>query len=226
VRELADFPLPERGAKADRFLAAHQRFIARARSGGVDVLFVGDSITEGWNDQTELWAATFAPLGAANFGIGGDQTQHVLWRLQNGELDGLSPRVVVLLIGTNNTWQHTALEIAGATRRILRTIFDHAPESRVLLHAVFPRGARQNSNGTVDDGVERSAVIRELNPMLAALAAEPAFSDRVSFVDLTARLSTPEGAPNPDLFRDNLHLTPAGYQVWADALHPLLAHLP
>jgi len=225
VRELADFPMPKPGSGGVRFMERHASFVEAARAGGIDVLFVGDSITEGWNYQPELWQKYFAPLRAANFGIGGDQTQHVLWRLQHGELEGIEPRVVVLLIGTNNTGAHSAVEIAGAIRRILRTILGRLEKTQVVLHAVFPRGPRQQRNGSFDDGVARSTTIRELNPLLAAMGTHPEFAGRVHFLDLTAQLATDDGTPRPELFSDNLHLTAEGYRVWADNLRPLLDKL-
>src|SRR5215204_3349408 len=87
------------------FMKNHEKFVEQAKKGGVDLLFLGDSITAGWaKNGNEVWEERYAKLNAANFGIGGDRTQHVLWRIQNGELDGaMKPKVIVLLIGTNNT---------------------------------------------------------------------------------------------------------------------------
>src|SRR5258706_11609562 len=97
-------PAPKEGG----WMKRHEAFVEEAKKGGFDVLFQGDSITDGWRNgaQKKIWDATFAPLKAANFGISGDRTQHVLWRLQNGEFEGLTlPKVVVLMIGTNNIGQ-------------------------------------------------------------------------------------------------------------------------
>src|SRR5688500_7825073 len=98
LQELGTRAVPRDAA----WLKRHEAFVAEAKKGDVDLLLLGDSITEAWRGQKALWAERFAPLKAANFGMSGDCTQHVLWRLRNGALDGLKPKAVMLLIGTNN----------------------------------------------------------------------------------------------------------------------------
>jgi lysophospholipase L1-like esterase len=133
----------------------HEGFVAEAARGGVDVLFLGDSITDGWrrpgpNGGKAVWDREIAPLRAANFGIGGDRTQHVLWRIEQGTLEGLRPRVVVLMIGTNNTGferdgttpRNTPAETVAGVQAIVGQLRRRLPEARVLLLAVFPRGDR------------------------------------------------------------------------------------
>src|SRR5690349_15529055 len=131
------------------WMRRHDGFVEIAKKGGVDVLFLGDSITDFWRrDQTEkqvggkkVWDREFAPLRAANFGISGDRTQHVLWRLQNGELEGISPKAIVLMIGTNNTGferdnttpRNTPAETVAGVTAIVKTLRTKLPQSKILL---------------------------------------------------------------------------------------------
>src|SRR5258707_14527968 len=125
-----------------------------AKKGDIDLLFLGDSITDAWGGEghgkgggSKIFEKEFEPLKAANFGIGGDRTQHVLWRLQNGELEGIHPKVVMLMIGTNNSngKDNTAEEIADGVMAIVKEIHARSPHTKVLLLAVFPRGEKPNA---------------------------------------------------------------------------------
>src|SRR5688572_13558482 len=124
--------------------ARHQSFLEVARAGNIDLLFVGDSITDGWRREDRglpVWNQSFAPLKAANFGIGGDTTQGVLWRMQNGELDGFQAKLIVLMLGTNNINRNTNADIAAGDRAIVQEFLKRQPTAKVLLLGVFPRGA-------------------------------------------------------------------------------------
>jgi lysophospholipase L1-like esterase len=220
VHPPADFPA-EKNDVSGKFMERHRAFLERAKGGPIDLLFLGDSITERWAENPLLWDKYFGAYHPANFGIGGDQTQHLLWRLTHGELDGIHPKAVVLLIGTNNTGSHSAAEIAGATRRTLRIIREKAPEAKVVLLGVFPRGARLNRNGSLDDGVQRMAVIRELNPLLAQLAD----GNRVHYLDLTQKFLAADGTIPKELMPDQLHLSAEGYRVWAEGMQAKLSEL-
>src|SRR6478736_2230098 len=125
-----------------RFFELHEKFLARGKAGPIGVLFLGDSITEGWGKAPHIWEHYYGQWQPANFGIGGDQTQHVIWRIENGELDGIHPKVVVLMLGTNNSGAHTGEQIAGADRKIVEMIRTRLPDTKVLLLAIFPRGPR------------------------------------------------------------------------------------
>ena len=203
-----------------KFQKMHASFLERGKAGPMGVLFLGDSITEGWKGASEVWDQSFGKYQPANFGIGGDQTQHVIWRIENGELDGIKPRVVVLMLGTNNTGANTAEEIAAADTKIVSLIRKKLPQSKVLLLAVFPRGPRKSATGT-DDGVERMKIIRTVNSKLAKLDD----GRTVRFLDLGPKFLDGSGAIPMSIMPDQLHLSPAGYKIWAEAMMPLLQEM-
>jgi len=220
----ASAPIPKTGNA--RFFELHEKFLARAKSGPIGVLFLGDSITEGWGKAPHVWEKFYGKLDAANFGIGGDQTQHVVWRIENGELDGIHPKVVVLMLGTNNSAGHTAEEIAAADKKIVELIRTKIPETKVLLLAIFPRGARRDKDGAVTDpaitdATKRMAVIHDVNARLAKLDD----GHDVRFLDLgKVFLGQDNRIPWP-IMPDQLHPTAAGYQLWAEAMDPLLKEM-
>ncbi len=179
----------------------------------VDLVFLGDSITQGWeNEGRAAWATHFARHNAVALGFGGDRTENLLWRLQHGELDGMAPRAIVLLIGTNNTGERLedpALTIAGI-RANLDEIRRRQPQAKVLLLALFPRDEKP-------DGL-----LRRHNARINALLPSLADGQRVVFLDLGPALTQPDGTLSRDILPDWLHLSPAGYERWAQGLAPLL----
>ncbi len=201
-----------------RFFEMHESFLARGKAGPVGLLFLGDSITEGWKKAPHIWEHYYGQYQPANFGIGGDQTQHVLWRIENGELAGIAPKVVVLMIGTNNTGRHTAAEIAAADRRIVQLIRTKLPETKILLLAIFPRGLDKNKDGTIDPRARRMETISAVNPELAKLDD----GRMVRFLDINAQFLGNDGTIPRSIMPDQLHPNAAGYQLWADAMQPLL----
>jgi hypothetical protein len=135
----------DRKGRCVRQIPADARVVLeRAKAGPIGVLFLGDSITEGWAKAPHVWERYYAKLQPANFGIGGDRTEHVIWRIENGELDGIHPKVVVLMIGTNNSADYSGEEIAAANQKIIGLIHAKIPDAKVLLLAIFPRDARRN----------------------------------------------------------------------------------
>ena len=197
-------PAPREGGWMER----HERFLERAKQGHIDVLFLGDSITEGWHNN-EVWKAHYEPLHAANFGIGGDRTQHVLWRLEHGEIDGISPKVVALMIGTNNSRDNSADEIAAGITTIVKTLRDKLPKTKVLLLAVFPRGEKPNPT-------------REKLAAVNAAIAKLHDGKTVRYLDIGPSFRGPDGTISKDIMPDFLHLSVGGYQIWADAIQPTL----
>ena len=209
-----------------RFFELHEKFLARGKAGPIGVLFLGDSITEGWGKAPHIWDHYYAQWQPANFGIGGDQTQHVIWRIENGELDGISPKVVVLMLGTNNTGAHTGAQIAAADKRIIALIQAKLPGTKVLLLAIFPRGPRANKAGVVTaeavaDATRRMAAIAAANAELARLDD----GKLVRFLDINARFLGNDGTIPNVIMPDQLHPNAAGYQLWADAMQPLLTEM-
>ena len=204
-------PRPQRALKGGRdpsWTARHERLVAEAGSGDpVDLIFLGDSIVQGWEAAgAEIWASHYQALHARNLGISGDRTQHLLWRIQNGEVDGISPRVAVVLIGTNNTGEADPDEIAVGIRAILDSLRSRLPTTSILLLALFPRGATPDDPGRLAVG--------EVNRRIAA------FNDGewIHFLDLGPQFLNADGSPGPGLGKDTIHLSPTGYARWADGM--------
>ena len=220
----ASAPIPKTGNA--RFFELHEKFLARAKAGPVGLLMLGDSITEGWTRAPHVYDHYYGKFDPANFGIGGDQTQHVIWRIENGELDGLHPKVVVLMIGTNNSAGHTGAEIAAADKKIVEMIREKIPETKVLLLAIFPRDARRNPEGLITDAAiadagKRMAEIDRANALLAKLDD----GKTVRFLDIGDKFLGRDGKIPWTIMPDQLHPTAAGYQLWAEAMQPLLIEM-
>lgn len=182
----------------------------------VDLVFLGDSITQGWeNEGKAAWAQNFAKYNAVALGFGGDRTENLLWRLQHGELDGMTPMAVVMMIGTNNTGdrlEDPALTIAGIKNN-LDEIRRRQPQAKVLLLALFPRGEKP------DD------LMRRHNAKINALLPSLADGRQVVFLDIGGALTNPDGTLSKDILPDWLHLSPQGYEIWARSLQAPLASL-
>jgi lysophospholipase L1-like esterase len=204
-----------------RFFEMHEKFLARGKGGPIGVLFLGDSITEDWTKAPHIWEHYYGAYQPANFGFGGDQTQNVIWRIEQGELDGIKPKVLVLMLGTNNSGQHTGEQIAAADRKIVAMIRERLPETRILLLAIFPRGPRKQRDGNPEPWEQRMAAIRTANAELASLDD----GKMVRFLDINASFLGNDGTIPYSLMPDQLHPNAAGYQVWADAMHPLLTEM-
>jgi beta-glucosidase len=168
------------------------------------LIFIGDSITQGWGAAGwSTWESFYAPRGGVNLGISGDRTQHVLWRLQNGHLDGIDPALAVIMIGTNNAGDNTSQEIADGVEAIVNTVQGKLPETEILILAIFPRGATpQDLRRRVNDGA---------TAIFAALAER----DGVEFLDIGGAFLSGDGTLSKDVMPDLLHLTPEAYQTWA-----------
>jgi lysophospholipase L1-like esterase len=198
----------------------HEGFVAQAKQGGIEVLFLGDSITDGWRSKGKaVWEKQYAPRQAANFGIGGDRTQHVLWRMEHGELDGIKPKAVVLMIGTNNTGKdqdgkprNTTPEIVEGVTAIVQGLRAKLPQSKILLLAVFPRGEK-------DTPIRDQ--LKEINTALAKLDD----GKMVKFLDIGPKFLEPDGTLSKDIMPDLLHPNEKGYQIWADAIESTLTDL-
>jgi lysophospholipase L1-like esterase len=194
----------------------HEKFVDIAKKGGIELLFLGDSITDGWGGEghssnskgDEVFQKDFVPLKAANFGLGGDRTQHVLWRLQNGEFEGIKPKVVMLMIGTNNSngRDNTAAEIADGVTAIVKEIHKRSPPTKVLLLAIFPRGEKPNP---------QREKLKQVNEIIAKLDDG---GKTVKYLDIGGKFLAEDGTLPKKIMPDFLHLSEAGYQIWADAV--------
>jgi lysophospholipase L1-like esterase len=210
-----DVPAPKIGADGQpvaKFIQAHENFVKVAKEGKAGLLFLGDSITAGWNGQKTIWEKAFGAYRPANFGIGGDRTQHVLWRIVNGELDGIKPKAVVLMIGTNNSGGDPADGIARGITKIVATIRAKLPETKVLLLAVFPRG-------------EKPGPVREKIAQVNKLIAKLDDGKSIFYLDIGGKFLQPDGTLTKEIMPDSLHLSAKGYHIWADAISPKLAEL-
>jgi len=213
----ASVAAPKTGSS--RFFELHEAFLKRGKAGPIGVLFLGDSITEGWAKAPHIWEHYYGKYQPANFGISGDRTQHVIWRIENGELDGIAPKVVVLMLGTNNTGKNTAAEIAAADRKIVQLIQQRLPQAKILLLAIFPRGPRPLKDGKTDPWEKMMEIIHAVNTDLAKLDD----GKQIRFLDINARFLDNEGKTIPNIVMpDQLHPNAAGYQLWAEAMQPTL----
>jgi beta-glucosidase len=193
----------------------HESFLKRGKSGPIGVLFLGDSITEAWGrgDVKAIWDSHYGKYQPANFGISGDRTQHVLWRIQQGELDGIKPKVVVLMIGTNNSG-YSALQIARADFAIVSEIHRKLPDTKILLLGIFPRGDDPNKPNVA----ALRAKLKSVNAALAKLDD----GKKTRYLEIWDPFLQPDGTLGKDIMPDALHPNAKGYQIWADAMQPLL----
>ena len=222
--EALDGPADRSAPRTDQNSSiAHAQLLEKAAKGGIDIYFVGDSIVRRWGaiDYPELlanWRQNFWGWNAGDFGWGADKTQHILWRLEHGELDGVNPKVIVILAGTNNVGPQPggAGKVADITRglaAILAICRQKAPDAVIVLTAIFPR----NDNMAVLPEIDR------LNANIERMAD----GRSVRFLSVNHRLADRDGRLLDGMMnrRDQLHPTIKGYQVWADGLKPIFTEL-
>jgi lysophospholipase L1-like esterase len=216
----ADQPAPREDVNSQ---LAHEQLLEKAKKGGIDIYFEGDSITRRWGatDYPVLlanWNTNFFGWNAADFGWGADQIQNILWRLENGELDGVNPKIIVLLAGVNNvgSWPGDDAKVEDITRGIkavLAVCQQKAPEATIILTAIFPR----------NDNMAVIPTINKINDNLAQLAD----GKKIRFLNVNDRLADKDGKLFDGIMNagDKLHPTIKGYQVWADGLKPIFTEL-
>lgn len=218
----ADQPKP----RADRnSQLAHQQLLEKARQGRIDIYFEGDSITRRWGatDYPQLlenWRRNFFGWNAADFGWGADRVENVLWRLENGELDGIHPKVIVLLAGTNNVGSRSPAagadalveDVTRGLQAVVRTMRSKAPGAVIVVTGIFPR----------NDNMAVMPVIDRINANLAEMAD----GKKVRYLNVNGKLADADGKLREGMMnQDRLHPAIPGYQVWADALKPLFTEL-
>lgn len=200
------------------FLARHEGFLKdlKAKDGKVDLLLVGDSITDGWRNggKNVLEKQWGSKMSVYNIGIGGDRTQHVIWRLDNGEVEGISPKVAMLMIGTNNLGGNTNEEIVAGVTKIVKQLNEKLPKTKVLLLGIFPRGEKADN--------PLRARITAINEQIAKLDDG---GKKVKYLDIGKKFLAEDGTLPKDIMPDFLHPNAKGYQIWADAVQPSLDEL-
>jgi lysophospholipase L1-like esterase len=194
----------------------HRRLMALKQKGNIGLLFLGASITEFWPSRgPESWAK-LAPFHPANFGVSGDCTENLLWRITNGELDGLHPKVVVLNIGNNNIGQHPDERPAWAAagvRKVLDVVLEKLPDTKVILLGIFPRG-------------EKNSPIRRRNDAVNREISRFANGDRPRYLDIAYAFLEINGELSPGVMRrDKEHPSARGYQKWYEAMNPVLVEM-
>ncbi len=207
----------------DWWVKRFDAFNARAKLGDIRVVFLGDSITQGWEGAgKEVWAEHFEKMKAVNFGIGADNTQHLLYRVQNGNLDGLDkpiregaevPKVVVMMIGTNNSNKDdfTAPQIAEGVKACIDATHKKLPQAKILLLAIFPRGEKPDA---------QREKLAATNAILKTFANET-----VSYLDIGDKFVGEGGVISKEIMPDFIHLSPKGYKIWAEAIEPSIKTL-
>lgn len=221
--ERADVPAPRTDENSRQ---AHLELLAKRKAGQIDVYFEGDSITrrwgtsdEAWKDLLANWNANFHGWNAANFGWGADKTQNILWRLQNGELDGVNPKVVVLMAGTNNVGNATPIgdieeraeDVYRGVKALVREIRKRAPAATLVITGITPR----------NDNLSVMPIINSANRQIAALAD----GKSIRYVNINEQLAFSDNHLRDGMTYDGLHLTPRAYQHWANALKPIFTEI-
>ncbi len=189
----------------------HEDLLVRAKQGDSDLAMIGDSITHGWNG--ELWEKNFGKYKPMNLGFSGDRTQHVLWRLQNGELNRVHPKVAVIMIGTNNIGGNSPAQIAEGIGSIIDWLHTNQRQAKIVLHAIFPRSPNP------DNWPRRK--VEDTNRLLEPLAQQKG----AIFLDINAKFLDEYSVLSPNIMPDYLHPNAEGYKIWADNLAPTLKKL-
>jgi len=191
----------------------HQQNLNASKTLGdkIKVVFFGDSITEGWNYDTgaPVWKKHYEPLPAVNYGVGAERTEHVIWHIQNGEVDGIHPKAVVVMIGTNNIQgQITDDDVVHGITAVIDNLKTKLPSTKILQLGILPRGR--------DDAMLKR--IDNINSQVSKISG-------ITFLNMKAKFTDSSGHLIESLFTDLLHLTTAGYEVWAAAMNPTLSTL-
>ena len=192
------------------WMGRHNEVNARVQQGNVDLIMIGDSITHHWDK--EVWAKYYEPRNAVNMGFGGDRTQHVLWRLDNGHLEGISPKLAVVMIGTNNSGKNTAEEIADGIIAVCGRVRAKLPKTKILLLAIFPRGNIDEPKRTV-------------NAKASEIASKIADGKMIHYMNINDKFLQEDGTLSREIMSDLLHPTKKGYTIWAEAVEAKVIEL-
>lgn len=197
----------------------------KVQEGNVELLLIGDSITHGWDNQPALWQTYFGRWNTVNAGFSGDRTEHVLWRLDDGTIDGISPKAAVIMIGTNNSNgdEYTAEQIADGIAAIVCKLRSALPTTKILLLAIFPRGTREQV-ADKDNGASYNPQWAK-NDKASQLARRLADGKNVIFLDINKVFLDENGILTREAMPDLLHPREKGYTLWGDAMQPTLEKL-
>ena len=194
----------------------HTQKLAQAQMGDVDLLFIGDSITQFFDKAgSKVWAKYYEHRNALNLGFSGDKTENVLWRLDNGEIDGISPKLAIVMVGTNNTGhlRDQPEQIRDGIQSICERLRAKLPNTKILLIAIFPRGASAGDRGRMNN--------EAVNKLIANLAD----GKSIFFQNINANLLQPDGTLSKEVMPDLLHPNEKGYEIWAEAMEPTIIRL-
>ena len=204
--------VPQPRNKPD-WLKRHQAMNERVKAGPVNVLWIGDSIVERWENKGKaIWDKYYAHRDAVNLGIGGDKTQHVLWRLEHGNIEGISPKLAIVMIGQNNGPSNTAEQIAEGVTAIVMKLRQKLPDTKILLLAIFFRGEKPNAE---------QKKLAKTNDILSKLAD----GQHIVYLDINNIFLRPDGTISSTLMPDYEHPNEQGCRVWAEAIEPKVAEL-
>ncbi|MEM7476606.1 MAG: sulfatase/phosphatase domain-containing protein [Planctomycetota bacterium] len=208
--------IPATRGDEERWRKRDKEISDKAKNGDADIAFIGDSITQGWEGRGKsVWEKYYGEREAINLGIGGDRTEHVIWRLTHGNLGKIKPKVAVLMIGTNNTghFLQEPTEVAAGVERILEILKERLPETKILMHGVFPRGPSPLDEMRLNN-IAINQNIRRL-----------ADGERVEYFEIGQQFLESDGSISRQIMPDLLHLSTEGYERWAKALEPKLKEL-
>ncbi len=217
---------PADRAHIEWWIPRHEQVLERVGQGNVDLIMVGDSITHGWEDNgKDVWDQYYAPRNAVNMGFSGDRTQHVLWRFDHGEISGISPKLAVLMIGTNNSNDNTAEEIADGIKAICTEIRVKLPKTKILILTIFPRASGNSEQRKL---IEQGATFNDQwakNNEASKLASEIADNKMIYYLDISKGFLDDNGVLTREVMPDLLHLSENGYKIWAEAIEPTAQRL-
>lgn len=196
------------------WMPRHNAVKERVSQGNVDLIFLGDSLTHAYGKQKELWPKYYGKRNAVNMGFNGDYTQHVLWRLENGAIDGIDPKLAVLLIGSNNSNRsdYTSEEIADGIIAICSKLRTELPKTKILLLGIFPRGPNPSPQ-------------REKNAKASLIASKIADGKMIHYLDIGSKFLNDDETISKDIMYDYIHLTEKGCEIWAEAMESKVAEL-
>ena len=195
------------------WMERHESINAKARQGRIDLIYIGDSIVQRFDGAGRgTWDHYYAPRNALNLGISGDRTQHVIWRLDHGNIDGISPKLTIIMIGQNNGGHNTSTEIAEGVTKVVKRVRTKLPDSKILLLAIFQRREKPTP--------ER-AVLAEANEIISKLAN----SSSIAYIDINSVFVRPDGTIPSSLMPDFEHPNELGFKLWAEAIETKVAEL-